>query len=1143
MKDMYDYDFITLSLKKRFRIMKFMFIFLLAGTLSIWASDIYSQNTTIQISNYRDITIEQLIREVEAQTDYLFVYSKNEIDTGERFSLPAEEVTVKSALDNLVASAKLSYRFDNDYIILTKRNIDSNEPVVMQGVVITGKVVEADGQPLPGTTIVIKGTLQGTTTDANGAYSLLVPNESATLVFSYIGFTTQEIVVGRQRVINITLIEDALQMEEVVVVAYGSQKKVTVTGAIATVQTKELKQSSAANLSVALAGRLPGLTALQSSGMPGNDAVNLYLRGMGTVNGASPLILIDGIQRENLSQLDPNEVASISILKDASSTAVFGVRGANGVILVTTRQGEGTSQLNVSAEYGLQSLSTRFDRIHSWEFAELRNQAARNDGISEENLPFTPYMIQKYRDGSDRVFYPDRDIFHDYFHSFAPQSRINLNYSGSTDKIKYFVNAGYLNQQGLIKTETNKARGYDPSFKMNRYNFRTNIDYKIFNNLKVSAKLASYLEQMNSTNAYRWNEDINVMVSQLMQNVWTLPPTYPGPLTVAGYGVPENQGVETSSFEASFYGLINRMGYNARTSAQFTTSVGMEWGLDFITQGLSTKAIISYDGTSYTNTRGNAANALYIAYVARSADEECSYSAYRDLDLTDETITIGRWGASRYYMNLQYALDYARQFGRHNVTGMFLLQRDNWENNSADLPYNILGMSGRFTYNYDQRYMAEFNAGYNGSEQFHKDHRFGFFPAFSAGWVVTNESFLRDHRWLTHMKLRASYGKVGNDRLGGERFLYRTVVSEVGGPYSQLGLSKKIVQGKIGNELLSWEIAEKQNYGVDFQLFRDFSLSFDVFNEQRNNVLITRNTVPVFQGVPIGNLPKVNIGQIKNHGYETEAAYNKRMGNGLTFMVKGNFAYNRNEMVFMDEVIQPDDYAVRYRSTGYSIGQYFGYRIDKSNGNGYINTPQELEAVRAMYKGGGTPRLGDFIYSDESGNGVVDEKDFVPIGYPTVPRITYGFSGNAAYKGFDVSFLFTGIARSSTSFTNGFKESGTTDGFYTNLHRSAWTAERYLNGDRISYPALAMASSVSHEPNDFTIFNRSFIRLKTVELGYHFPEKWMKSLDISRMRVYVNANNLWVWSKLPVKTVDPEQTGSDVVPLMRMMNFGLNIAF
>ena len=1135
----------TNNLKKCIKIMYRMFILLIVTINLCNATSVYSQKEMLSL-DLQNKTIKEVFAAIEKNSEFVFFYKSADIDDKWKVSIKVENKTISQILTQLFENTDYICMISDRQIFISKRERTEHESVVIEveqqpGIPISGTVNDENG-PIPGVNVIIKGTTQGIATDVDGRFSINVPDRNAVLVFSFIGYATQEIVVGDRIRFDVTLVESVGTIDEVVVVAYGAQKKLTVTGAISTVQTKELKQSSAANLSVALAGRLPGLTALQSSGMPGNDAVNLYLRGMGTINGANPLILIDGVPRENLNLLDPNEVASISILKDASSTAVFGVRGANGVILVTTRQGDtGKPQLSVTSEFGLQSLSARFDRIHSWEFAELRNQAARNDGVSEENLPFTPYMIQKYRDGSDPVFFPDRDIYHDFFRDYAPQTRINLNYSGASDKIKYFVNAGFINQQGLVRTESPRELGYDPSFKMNRYSFRTNMEYKIFDNLKISANVASYMEQMNRSYIYIDGTDVNFAVQMLMQYLMPTPPTRPGPVTVPGYDVPENYIVEYDINQPT-YGALNRWGYVTRNTTQFNSSAGLDWGLDFITPGLSTKIMIAYDGNYLTELTGIGSFQIYGYDVARTKYETSSYTVLRGPDQTDESLNLGKRNNSMFYMNIQYALNYVRQFGKHNVTGMYLLQRDNWENYGADLPYNILGMAGRATYNYDQRYMAEFNVGYNGSEQFHKDHRFGFFPAFSAGWVVTNENFLKDNDLLTHLKLRASYGKVGNDKLGNERFLYRTVVSEVWGYYSQLGLNRRIEQGKIGNELLSWEIAEKTNYGVDIQLFRELSLSFDLFREQRDNVLITRGMVPVLQGVPISNLPKLNMGRIHNKGYETEATWQKRMSNGLAITVKGNFAYNRNKMVYMDEPILPDDYARRYRRTGYSIGQSFGYKIDFSNGNGYLNTPEELAWAKEAYNIG-VPRLGDIKYSDENGDGVIDTKDQVPIGYPNIPRITYGFSGSVAFKGVDFSFLFTGIAQSSKSMDFGFTELTFYDGFFNDIHRRAWTEERYLNGENITFPALSMSRGTNHLSNELTIADRSFLRLKNVELGYNLPGRWLQSMNISRTRVYMSGANLWTWMKMPIKTVDPEQSAGLSIPIMKMVNFGLNIEF
>ena len=891
-----------------------------------------------------------------------------------------------------------------------------------------------------------------------------------------------------------------------------------------------------------MAGRLPGLTAIQTSGQPGKDDVTLYLRGASTTNGSSPLIMIDGVPRDNISSLDPNEIASVSILKDASATAVFGVRGANGVIMITTRRGEvGKQELNITADYSIQSFITRPDRIHSWEFAKLRNQAARNSGTSEENLPYSPYMIEKYRSGDDPVFYPDRDPYEAIFRKWAPQFRVNMNLNGGTEKLRYFVNAAYLGQGGQLKTESKDKLGYDPSFKMDRYNFRVNLDYQIAKNLKASVNVATYLEKMNSPQLRDlYGGSMDAMVTDMLHMTWATPPTDPGPLTMEGYGVPSDQVIaQMGTSDRNIYGDLNRRGYRQETNTNLNTSLVLDWGLDFITKGLSTKLMLSYDARAKTAMDGVRGLDMYGAVVARNASEKNHYKEIRVNQAN--TINLSKSMGSNYYMNIQYSLNYARQFGRHDITAMALLQRDNWQKWDGDLPYNMLGLSARATYAYDSRYLLEANVGYNGSEQFAKGKRFGFFPAFSAGWVISNEGFLAENKVITNLKLRASYGKVGNDKLGSARFLYISNISQSGGFISSLGRGNQIVQGRLGNPNLSWEIAYKQNYGMDIQLFRELSLSVDYFVEKRSGVLISRGTVPEIQGVELGNLPKVNMGKIDNKGFEMELSYSKTINKDLSFTVKGNFAYNKNVQKFMDEAMYSDQYAYRYRQTGFSIGQNFGYLIDTSNGNGYINSQDELDKLPVYQIG--TPRIGDFKYVDLNGDGYINEKDMAPIGYSDIPRITYGFSGSVSYKGFDFSVLFSGIGQASRLYQGSGVWEYSLAGFYSGYHLKAWTPERYENGEKILYPALGTSRGTSQVANSFFIMDRSFLRMKNIELGYTFPKDLLKRVSINNLRLFISGNNLLTWSKLPVNTIDPEQSAALSYPITKMVNFGLNVSF
>ncbi len=1131
--------------------MKVVWFIILASAFQLSATETYSQANKISLS-MKDASLEEVIWTMKKMTPFNFFYQNDEIEEIQGLNLEFRNETVDAILDKCLINTALTYEIVHNAVIIHK-NAKKIEPPdlsslseadALQKKLLTGKVTDTKNLPLPGVTVIIRGTTVGTVTNLDGNFSLDVPVSAEILQFSFVGMKMQEIPISGQTSFNIVLEEVTADLGEVVVVGYGNQKKESVTGAISSVRTEELRQSSASNLSVALAGQLPGLTVMQTSGQPGNDNVNLYLRGMGTLNDASPLILIDGIPRDNIDKLDPNEVESISILKDASATAVFGVRGANGVIIITTRRGqEGKSELNITVNQSYQKFLVQNDRIHSWEFAELRNQAYLNGNpnASDEDLPFTQYMIDKYKSGEDPVFYPDRDVFHDYFRDWAPQTRINSNFNGGGEYFSYFLNAGYIGQGGNFKTEPESFLGYDPSYRMDRYNFRGNIDFKLASNLKASLNLATYLQKMNTPQTIDlFGGSVDGMVQNMIAYTWSTPPMDPGPVTVAGYGAPENEIVAQSGQDRNTYGEINRRGYREESSTVLNSSLAVEWGLDFIAKGLSANGMVAFDSHASTVRQGHRALNTYAFHVARNADETSGYSSIRENQ--DKAMILIKSSSTYYYSNYQASLNYARSFGPHNVSALALYQRDKWDTWSADLPYNVIGYVGRVTYDFDNRYLAEFNFGYNGSEQFAPNNRFGSFPAYSLGWVASNESFLKDNQIITHLKLRGSYGITGNDKLGDSRFLYQSSITMAGGVIPGLGYGQSVVQGRMGNEALQWEKAEKKNAGLDLKLFNDFSLTVDIFDEHRDKILISRSTIPVLQGVPLGNIPKVNIGVVDNKGYEIEIGYQKKLDSDLSFSVRGNFNYNNNTIKYADEVQYGEEYAYRYRRTGYSIGQRFGYLIDYSNGNGYINTNEELDNI-PTYEVGGTPRLGDFMYVDVNEDGYINDKDQVPIGNPSVPRISYGFSGQMNYKNFDLSLILSGIAKSSISHTGwGVTEFGLV-GFFSDWHTQAWTPERYENGEEILYPALGMSSGVSQKANNFFIMDRSYLRLKNIEIGYSFPKNILEPIGISNVRVFANGNNLLTWDKLPVNTIDPEQNTALIYPLTKMLTLGVNMTF
>ena len=1025
-------------------------------------------------------------------------------------------------------------------------------------ITITGTVTDSvDNSPIPGATIIVQGTKIGAQTNSDGQYSITAPSNSV-LIFAYVGYTQKAINANGRTSISVALSASDNKLEEVVVVGYGQQKKISVTGAVSSITTKDLKQSSSASIANSLAGRLSGLTSIQSGGgQPGRDDATMYLRGAATTNGKSPLILIDGVPRDNIRTIDPNEVATITVLKDASATAVFGVRGANGVILITTKRGEpGKTELTINGEQSFSSFTREPERLHSLEYMALRNEASKNDKITP--LPYTQELMDKYANplaGLDvndpdynnkarirNYMYPDHDYYREFISRYSPQTRINTSASGGTERASYFVNAAFLHQGGNLKTEPKTQLGYDPSSWMDRYNFRANLDYKVTNALKAFLNIGSYIEKVNmpSANLYGGG-DTNWMMRDLMYQAQSVLPITPGPTTIEGFGVPAGLIVDPGYLDRSAFEIMNRMGYRNEIRSNLNSTLGLELDLgNSITKGLSLRGMVSYDAKSTSAEQGSKSEVLYLAEINQATDQ-MSYSVKR----ADESLlSLTKGVDSRYNINMQGSINYNRSFGKHDVGGMVLGQRDHWETPGGQIPFNVLGIAARATYGYDNRYLAEVNIGYNGSEQFAPTKRFGFFPAASVGWVVSNESFLKGNDILTNLKLRASYGKVGNDQIAGNsRFLYQSDITVGGGPLGSLGGG--INQGLLGNPNITWEVAKKQNYGVDLQLIGKLGLTFDHYIEKRSNILISRGTVPEFQGVPLGNIPKVNMGLVDNKGYEIELSYNTPLSRSLSLNLRGNYNYNHNEVKFLDESIRDNTYAYRYRSTGFSLGQAWGYKVDYSNGNGFFNSQQELDDFLATKRYGfGDPRVGDLKYQDVNGDNVIDDKDQSPIGFTNIPGVTYGFTFGLSFKNFDFMTFFQGVGKYSTNYSEqGVYEKIASTGTFFKYHRTAWTAERYAAGEEITYPALSTRTNTNHNANEFFIMDRSFIRLKNIELAYTLPANLLKSVGVSRLRVYVSAQNLYTWDKLRLGHLDPENNDALGYPVTKMSNFGLDLTF
>jgi TonB-linked SusC/RagA family outer membrane protein len=1111
------------------------------------SQDLLDRPVTVKVENTE---FKKVLSMVESQADVKFVYSSNTIKASRRISVSVSGKKLSEVLAIVLQPLNISYRIIGGQILLYSQipnqrgdmNPENNESGQMQVKpderTLTGKVMDASGsEALPGVNVIVKGTERGTSTNVDGTFTLTIPEGEATLVFSFVGYLSQEVVIGSQTHFEILLAPDTRTLNEVVVVAFGTQKKVTLTGSVASINTREIKQSPAANLAVTLAGRLPGLFAQQTSGEPGRDATLLFMRGRGTLNGSSPIILVDGVERE-LTSIDPNEVETVTILKDASSTALFGVRGANGVILVTTKRGvESTPTIGLSVETGMQAFTRRPSRLDSYEWAKLKNQAWQNDFPNPDanNVrPYSDYALERFRLQDDPERYPNNNWVDILLKKWVPQTRYNLTLNGKGSNIGYFVNVGFLNQNGQWNIDPS-VTAYDPAQYMRRYNFRSNIDASLNKNktLKTFLNVSGYLERVNGPFVEARFNNSTATTEIISRILNSFPSIIPGPLTPAGEAL-----VGGGNYGESPWAEMNRSGYRRESRSNVTASWGLEQDFGFLTEGLSAKFMLSFDTRSIHSLNASQQYQYWVQLIdpnTQTADGRDSVYYQRtrtDFDNTPLSTSVSASFQSFY--NMQYQVNYNRTFnGKHNFTGLILGTQQSLIKPADPLPFNVRGLATRLTYAFQGKYMAEFNAGYNGSEQFAKGRRYGFFPSISAGWNVHEEEFFKGiSRTVNLLKFRGSYGTVGGDQLGDRRFLYLDEISRGSGSYSgTLGRGARIQESFYGNQNVQWEVAKKLNLGVELGLFNQISITTDFFKERRDNVLIYRGTIPLIIGVPSTSLAPANIGIVENKGFEIDLNYNKVVNPNLSIVSKVNFNHAKNKILYNDEVQLSEDFAYRYKSTGYQIGQQWGYKS-----LGFFNSQEEIDSYGVSYQGR-TPRPGDLKFADLNGDKKINNKDAMPIGQSSVPQYNWGAAASITYKNLDISFLFQGAFKVSgqilSSEINDFRE----------RHTHAWTPERVANGYEILYPALSLTSSSSLSSNSYFNENKAFVRLKNAEIGFTLPTTLTNRIGVKKLRLYVNGLNILTWDKMVQKDWDPELGSITSFPVYRVINGGINVNF
>ena len=987
-----------------------------------------------------------------------------------------------------------------------------NSNLLAQTNIVKGVVKDNTiNEPLIGVNVIVKGTTNGVITDIDGVYSIEVPGENAELHFSYIGYNSLTIATKGEKVINVSLEPTTQNLEEVVVVGYGVQKKESVIGSIVSINNKSLVSLPVTNVTQSLAGKLAGVQVVQSSGEVGKDEAAIYVRGLATYGDASPLIVVDGIVRQSFAQIDPNEIESINILKDASATAVYGIKGANGVIVVTTKRGaEGKTQVSFSAQVAITQPTRIPQPLNSYRSAALQNLHMSAD---YSNPIYSNFDILKYTTGASPFTHPDTDWVSEIMKDNSHQQQYNINVSGGTKMLKYFVSGGYMSQDGFYKN--------DPYTNFTRYNFRSNFDINITNNFSALINIGSRIEERNNPEATMWSS-------------WNV---YRAAFSTSGrkYTVynPDGRWAGQSNILSS----LSNSGQSKETKSVLELGINLKYKLDALIPGLSARAQMAYDHEGNNRRVWSQSAATYEYNLIRDAYQQ--YGEDRPLAWSWEN------GSFFKKIYLEAGLEYNKTYGRNSFGGLLLVNR-NLRTVDTDFEYADQGMVGRLTYDYGKKYFGEFNIGINGSENFPEKGRYGTFPAFAFGWLLSNEEFYLNSpisNIMTGFKLRTSLGWVGNDKLsiGGnaQRFLYLQQYYYGGGSNFGTGDNyyEGIIQDKIANSNVTWEVARKQNLGFESDFFNGlFGLNAEVFYERRSDILTDISGImPRYVGA---SFMPANVGIVDNKGFEIELKHNKDIGKNFSYYVKGNFSFNRNKVV---KKADPQGLLAYQKEEGYPIGTPLLYK--------YIGIFQSYEEIynspTQLTLDGNTEVLpGDCKYLDFNNDGKIDINDAFRQRYGEVPEIQYGVTLGGRWKNLDFNVLFQGSAHAS------FQKNWEIMWHFSNndnvfeKHWYWFTPE--MAGDA-KYLRLYKKTWLNNEPsggtNSYSVGNGDYLRLKNLEIGYTLPDRWTKKVFMNNLRIYFTANNLMTWAAEPYLDPDNRNNRGGVMPQTRAFNFGLNVNF
>ncbi|WP_316779194.1 TonB-dependent receptor [Pedobacter antarcticus] len=1112
------------ALSKLLLLMKLTTLFLLFGLLQVTAA-VHAQRISIRQKNQ---PLSLALEAIKQQTGYVFL--SNSFDTEkESITVNIKDAGLDQALKACLGNLPVDYHIVDRTVVLTMRKTIPQRSAQQ---ILRGIVKDEKGVTIPGAGIKIKGTLQTTTTDINGAFSIDVPSPQAVLIISYVGYQSQEIVAGNQKTLTVNLLPSENALEEVAVVGFGTQRKVSLTGAQSTIDAKELKLP-VASITQSLAGRIAGVVGVQRSGEPGRSTADIWIRGISTFGGNSsaPLILVDGVER-SIDNIDPEDIESFTVLKDASGTAVYGVRGANGVIIVKTKVGKvGKPSIFLDYNEGFSTFTRRPHMADGITYMNMANEATTGRGMDPK---FSQELIQKTASKEDPLLYPNVDWMKEIFNRFSRNRRANLNASGGVDNAQYYVSLAYYNEDGFLKTDD--LSQYNSKLDYKRYNFTSNLNLKLTGTTKMDLGLQGFASNGN----YPGEKTEDIFGSAMDISPVEYPVMYPGNFIP---GKASNGGFRNP------YADLTRRGYRTEFDNQLYTNLRVTQDLKFLTEGLTATAMVAFDVKNNNSIKRSKRESTYFPDTNKPYNEDGSLNLVQTFNSGGNYLSYepSRGGNRKFYT--EGAVNYDRAFGKHRFGGLVLGYTQDYTNPFAgdftsSIPERFVGLATRATYSYDDRYFGEFNFGYNGSELFAPENRFGSFPALGLGWVASNEKFFEGlKKSISFLKFRYSIGttgigKIANGDLVGRRFAYLTLLSD-NAPGYQLGKNFNNSGGinitDYGVEI-RWAESKKQDLGMEIRTLNDnLYIMVDLFREKRTGIFLQRQSVPSFIGLV--NSPYANLGVVDNRGIDATVEYNVKMGS-FDLGIRGNVTYNKDKLVNDD---RPEQAYPWMSHIGNNILSRYGYIAEK-----LFDSQDEIDASAVP----GSKQLikpGDIKYKDLNGDGLINDYDKTRIGRGDVPNLIIGFGFTASYKGFALSTLFQSMHNSDIMLGGSaifpFNGGGGLSNAYSNI-TNRWTEEN--PSQDVFYPRLAYGEDQNFnntQASSWWVKDNSFIRLKTAQLSYNLPPRFSEKLRLKNAAVYLIGTNLLTFSKFKLWDPELQTSNGNKYPLTANVSLGLNIKF